>query len=265
MRRISTPVRPGWEQIVEDQGVTYYEGDDRPYWDESAYYEFSAAEIDHIEEATLELHGMCLEAVEAVVSRSLWRQFQISSDLIPWVTKSWEKQERSIYGRFDFWCDGRDIKLLEYNADTPTGLIEASIAQWYWVKDKFGEAGDQFNSIHERLIEGWQALRGETGPFLHFASIDDGEEDFMTANYLRDTATQAGFETDYLPVEKIAWHAGRRRFVDEQRRDIHFIFKLYPWEWLAREEFSNFLPSAPTRWVEPPWKMVLSNKALLPL
>jgi glutathionylspermidine synthase len=265
MRRIPIAVRPGWEKIVEDQGLTFYNSDDQPYWDESAHYEFSAAQIDQIEEATLELDKMCLSAVENVISRGLWQHFQINPDFAPWVTKSWDEQQRSIYGRFDLWFDGRDIKLLEYNADTPTGLIEASIAQWYWVKDRFGEAGDQFNSIHERLIEAWAALRQETGSFLYVASIDDGEEDFMTANYLRDTAAQAGFETHYLPVESIAWSDARRRFVDEKRRDIQLIFKLYPWEWLVREEFGKFLPTSPTRWVEPAWKMILSNKALLPL
>lgn len=265
MHRLSTSPRPNWERIVEDQGLTFYLTDDRPYWDESAYYQFSAAQIDWIEEATTELHQMCMKAVDTVISRGLWRQFQIGSDLAPWVSQSWEKQERSIYGRFDFWCDGREIKLLEYNADTPTGLIEAAIVQWYWVQDKFGAEGDQFNSIHERLVLAWAALRRETGPMLHVASIDDGDEDFMTANYLRDTAAQGGFETHYLPVEKIAWFAATRRFVDERRRNIDLIFKLYPWEWLAREEFGKFLPTTPTRWVEPPWKMILSNKALLPL
>ncbi|HEX8463924.1 MAG TPA: glutathionylspermidine synthase family protein, partial [Abditibacterium sp.] len=154
-------------------------------------------------------------------------------------------------------------KLLEFNADTPTGLIEAAVAQWFWVKDKFGDDGDQFNSLHERLIAAWAELKRETGPFLHVAGIDDGDEDFMTANYLRDTAQQAGFETSYLPVERIAWQPASRRFVDNRERSIDLIFKLYPWEWLTREEFGPYLAGAPTRWIEPPWKMILSNKALL--
>ena len=43
-------------------------------------------------------------------------------------------------------------RLLEYNADTPTALLEASVAQWFWLQDCFPTA-DQFNSIHERLID----------------------------------------------------------------------------------------------------------------
>ena len=265
MQRISTLVRPDWERIVADQGLTFYLTENRPYWDESAYYQFSAAQIDQIEDATDELHRLCLQAVEAVIARDLWDEFQIPRSLVPWILASWQGRETSIYGRFDLWFDGRDIKLLEFNADTPTGLIEASIAQWFWVKDKFGASGDQFNSIHEKLVEAWAKLRSQSGPFLHVASIDDGDEDFMTANYLRDTAAQGGFETHYLPVELIAYAEARRQFLDERGREIAQIFKLYPWEWLAREEFGRFLPVSRTRWIEPPWKMIWSNKALLVL
>lgn len=265
MHRITTAPRPDWLEIVADQGLTFALSDGQPYWDESAYYRFSAAQIDQLEAATQELHEMCLQAVETVISRDLWDQFTIPRALVPWITASWQRRERSIYGRFDFWFDGRDIKLLEYNADTPTGFIEAAVVQWHWVKDRFGAEGDQFNSLHERLIAAWAALRQETGPLLHVASIDDGDEDFMTANSLRDAAAQAGFETHYLPVESIAYHPRRQQFLDERGREISLIFKLYPWEWLARESFGEFLPRSRTRWVEPPWKMIWSNKALLVL
>lgn len=265
MQRISISPRPNWQRIVADQGLTFYLTGEKPYWDESAFYQFSAAQIDQIETATEDINRLCLLAVEAVIARDLWDKFEIPRGLVPWITQSWERQERSIYGRLDLWFDGREIKLLEYNADTPTGLIEASVAQWFWLKDKWGESGDQFNSIHERLIAAWAKLRAQSGPLVHFASIDDGDEDFMTANYLRDTAAQAGFETHYLPVERIVYHDARRQFVDERGREISRIFKLYPWEWLAREEFGRYLPISRTRWVEPPWKMIWSNKALLPL
>ena len=43
------------------------------------------------------------------------------------------------------------------------------------------------------------------------------------------------------------------------------MFKLYPWEWMMRETFGTSLPGAPTQWVEPPWKAILSNKGILPL
>ena len=43
------------------------------------------------------------------------------------------------------------------------------------------------------------------------------------------------------------------------------VFKLYPWEWMVREEFGKHLGAASTLWIEPPWKMPLSNKGILPV
>ena len=54
-------------------------------------------------------------------------------------------------------------------------------------------------------------------------------------------------------------------FVDEANAPIDVAFKLYPWEWMFRETFGTSLPGASTRWIEPPWKAILSNKGILPL
>ena len=59
--------------------------------------------------------------------------------------------------------------------------------------------------------------------------------------------------------------AGRGGFVDLDNQPIELMFKLYPWEWMMRETFGASLPGAPTQFVEPPWKAILSNKAILPL
>ena len=55
------------------------------------------------------------------------------------------------------------------------------------------------------------------------------------------------------------------QFVDLDNKPIELMFKLYPWEWMMREQFGTSLPGAPTQFVEPPWKAILSNKGILPL
>ena len=73
-------------------------------------------------------------------------------------------------------------------------------------------------------------------------------------------AIQAGFETDYLDVEQIGWDRDRSgRSWTAPDRPIRRLFKLYPWEWMVREEFGqNVLQSPTTQWIEPAWKMILS-------
>jgi glutathionylspermidine synthase len=263
MQRIPIQPRDNWQATVESQGFHFHSIDDQPYWNESAYYQFTSAEVDELEKATYALNDLCLKAVQHVIDEKLFDIFQIPPQYIPWLSKSWDQEEFTVYGRFDLAYDGTSPpKLLEYNADTPTSLLEAAVVQWFWMKDVFPRL-DQFNSIHERLIEAFTTFRPELGKQLYFTCMADSMEDFMTTNYLRDTAMQAGFETQFIPLERLGFNHGRRIFVDENENAIQNCFKLYPWEWMLREEFGQYLLLNTTRWLEAPWKMILSNKAIL--
>ncbi len=265
MDRRAVEPRPDWPRRVESHGLLYHTLGGVPYWDESACYQFRPAEIDTIELAAETLHKMCLDVVGEVIDQRLFGLFFIPPPFEDYVIRSWELREFSLYGRFDLAYDGSaPPRLLEYNADTPTALVEASIAQWFWLKDVDPD-GDQFNSIHEELLAAWRLLRERDDNPIHFSAQSGVVEDYVTVEYLRDTAIQAGFTTDYLDVEQIGWNATRRRFVDTHERPIRRLFKLYPWEWMIKEEFAEHVRAANVRWMEPPWKMILSCKSILPL
>jgi len=277
MERINTTPRENWQKIVESQGFYYHtlpreELADtsekewpQPYWDESAYYRFTAQEIDELEACTYALNDLCLEAAQCILDENLLAEVGIPDRHAEWVRRSWERDEHTIYGRFDLCYDGRGPpKLLEYNADTPTALLEAAVIQWFWMKGtQPPDVCDQFNSIHERLLEIFGTLRRVHDGRFYFASLPDNLEDFMTVGYLRDVAMQAGWDTQYIALADIGWHPGRRQFTDLHESPIRLCFKLYPWEWMMRERFGAELHWDSTRWWEPPWKALLSNKALL--
>jgi glutathionylspermidine synthase len=256
--------REHWQARVEELGLVFHSGQ-APYWNEAAHYAFSAREVDELERDTNELHARCLDAVEHVIRRQLYDRLQIPASAVPLIEESWEREPPSIYGRFDLAYDGRSApKLLEYNADTPTSLLEAAVVQWYWLQDVARER-DQFNSIHERLIAGWRDLAPSLlGDMVHFAAVD-AVEDSMTVAYLRDTAEQAGLRTAQLLMDVIGWDGAQ--FIDDADRPIRTAFKLYPWEWMVRETFAPQLlkARASMQWIEPAWKMVLSNKGILPV
>ena len=92
----------------------------------------------------------------------------------------------------------------------------------------------------------------------------ESEEDSGTLAYLEDTAIQAGVATALIDVAEIGWNDGGS-FVDAELRPLELVFKLYPWEWMFDDEFGKRLLAASTRWIEPPWKAILSNKGILPL
>jgi glutathionylspermidine synthase len=262
MRRIATTPRPAWQERVEEAGLAWHTGE-RPYWNESAWYEFTAREIETLEAATNELEAMTLRAVESIIADGRYECLHVPALAAPLIEASWEAEPPSLYGRFDLAYDGSaPPKLLEYNADTPTSLLEAAVVQWYWLQDRFPRR-DQFNSLHERLIALWKELAPALpGGRIDFCSMDD-LEDGMTVTYLQDTAQQAGLAAGCFAIDEIGWDG--RTFVGPDERPLGAVFKLYPWEWMVREEFAQFLAVAPTVWIEPPWKMLLSNKGILPV
>ena len=270
MERKTGDARPNWEARVEERGLKWHTPDGVPYWTDTAWYEFTADEVDQIERATNELHALCLEAAQHVIDEKRYAELHIPSVAIPLIEESWKAEPPSIYGRFDLAYDGESPpKMLEYNADTPTALLEASVIQWDWLQDRFPKA-DQFNSLHERLVELWREMRqyfpvSDRGPeLIHFASMDN-HEDGMTVGYLADTAAQAGLSARLLSVEDIGWNAAAREFRGIEDEPITTLFKLYPWEWMVAEEFGAHITNAETMFIEPAWKMVLSNKGILPI
>jgi glutathionylspermidine synthase len=102
---------------------------------------------------------------------------------------------------------------------------------------------------------------------LHIAhsEAEESGEDWMTAAYMRDVASQAGWTTIGINMSDIGWDPNLKRFVDLDNFMISTIFKLYPWELMMKEPFGHRLLERAhnPRWVEPAWKMLLSNKALL--
>lgn len=266
MKRHTIQPRPDWQKKVENIGFGFHSLDAR-YWDESVFYELSMKEVDTIEAATNELWQLCLMAVQHVIDEKLYHRFHIPEWFVPHLEASWENDAPAIYGRFDFSFKNGIPKLLEFNADTPTSLFESSVVQWYWLQDCY-PTKDQFNSIHEKLIACWKYLQEYLYDHtLHFTCTRDNLEDLTTTEYMRDCALQAGLDTRFIYLDEIGWDNSNLEFLDNEFNSIRNIFKLYPYEWLLDEEFGKniLLDRNSAYWIEPGWKMILSNKAILPV
>src|ERR1700719_451498 len=270
MQRIACPERDDWQQTAEACGFDFHTIDGERYWDERGYYAFTLEQIERqIEAPSGEIDAMCLEFVgRAIDDERHLRGWKIPEAFWRLVSESWHRDEASLYGRLDLSFDGHGpAKLLEYNADTPTSIFEAAVFQWTWLEQAIERNilpahADQFNSIHERLIAAWKKVGA--GRHLHLTGMTENPEDAGTLAYLEDTARQAGLGTTLIDIEDLGLRDDGS-FVDLEDRAIEFAFKLYPWEWMFHDAFGAKLKDAPTRWVEPPWKAILSNKGILPL
>jgi glutathionylspermidine synthase len=268
MQRISLTERPDWRVQAECDGFHFHTFEEGPYWFEQAAYRLTLHQVEHdLEAVTDELYALCLDFVErAVQDEKILTDLKIPTFAWPIIQDSWQRQESSLYGRMDLCYDGtKPAKLLEFNADTPTSVYEAAYFQWGWLEGAIQQGlippnSDQYNSLHEQLIAAFKQFPASEA--FHLASCGGSEEDRATVEYLRDCANQAGLNTRFLYVEEIGADAGGQ-FNDLQDEPIRWLFKLYPWEWLWQEPYAKLLADCDTHFIEPPWKALLSNKAML--
>lgn len=304
-------LRPGWEAQIVAQGLVFNEDhvprpdggfDVRSYWREAQYYSFTGAEIDELAAAgNTILDRMLVPAAEQVIEQRRYAELAIPSWAVPAIERSWEEDSPSVIGRFDLRYGNRpDLvaadprlavpALLEYNADTPTSLLESTAIQWNWLLTNDAVAGrDQWNNVYEALVLAWQRnlsrFSAQTGRAVHtvhlaWSSADTSGEDQMTVLAMADAVQEAGYRVELLHTEDIRLaeepeaidFAGTRvhpgRFLDAAGRSLDVVFKLYPWEMLAEDPFGrtalwDAARAGGTVWVEPPYKMLWSNKGIL--
>lgn len=257
MKRIKISPRPDFKQSVESLGFIFHEN----YWHEDAYYEFTHEEINQLETASNECYRLFCEAAQYVIDNNLFDRLKIPAFIVPTLIKSWEEDDLSLYGRFDFVMVNNTPKLLEFNADTPTSLFEASVVQWEWKEEVLPDA-DQFNSIHEALITSWKEIHhAYKYDRYDFACVSSNLEDYTTTSYICATAEEAGLNNSTMDMSEIR-HINES-FYTPAYEPINCLFKLYPWEWLVNEEFGADIPNAEMCWIEPIWKMLMANKEML--
>lgn len=257
MKRIAIKPRENYVQKIEEMGFNFH----TDYWKENAYYSFTMKEIEEIEKATNVCYDMYVNAVQYVIDHNLFHKLCIPSGMENMIIESWERDDLSLYGRFDFAIINGTPKLLEFNADTPTSLLEASVIQWQWKQDLFKDL-DQFNAIHENLVQSFKDIQNRYKVRrYHFACCRENVEDEETVQYLVAAAMEAGLNTAEIEMEQL--NLDNRVFYDPSGERIGCCFKLYPWEWMMNESQEGC--KANILWIEPIWKSLMSNKAMLPI
>ena len=272
MKRIVVEPRADWKQTAETYGFNFHTIQGEPYWDETAYYAFSLAQVERdIEAPTHEIHEMAMDlAGEIVRSEALMQRLAIPRHYWDWIADSWRRGQPHLYGRLDLAYDGTGpAKLFELNYDTPTSLYEAAFYQWIWLEQQVERGvlprrADQYNSIQEKLCEALSTIAKSLPRPFYFSAVHESAEDQGTVQYLRDCAHQVGIDAGLIALEDIGLST-TGTFTDLDSIVIGTLFKLYPLEMMFEDAYGIRLPSSGIQLIEPAWKAVLSNKGVLPL
>jgi glutathionylspermidine synthase len=242
-------LKPLSDEYLESIGFVWHTDSDNSSYVSDEIVVISEDQANAFYEATNELYDMFAQAGEYVIENDLFHEINIPFNLIEVIKESWENEVHwHLYSRFDLagGIDGKPIKLIEFNADTPTSLFETAIIQWAMLKANGLNEASQFNNLYDALkdnfkriitlnddLEKFEEYYSGLGWKILFSSISSSSEDINTTKLLQHIASEAGFNTDFEFIENVQF-SDDGIFKDDEL--FEFWFKLIPWENIAIEE-----------------------------
>ena len=235
-----------------------------------------------------QLHRIfCEAAAEVIASDDLLTVFGIPQEFWSRVRHSFATQKKCLTGRFDFAIDGDKFKCFEYNADSASTLLECAVIQQKWSESVGLDQNQRSSGFRMRgLLEyAWQQTGIPKGSRVHFL-VDDDDEEQYTALFVMECAQVAGLETKLCVMFDEFKFNEEGAVVDSEGVPVRYVWKTWMWEtgftdfFKAKAERSESWKASPSEKVrlsdiilgdesivvfEPLWKVIPSNKAILPL
>jgi len=261
MPRFQT-IQPIPTEYLERVGFSWHRDVTQDYIVQERLLVLTQVEADAYLEAADEIYKMYETAAAYVIQNSLFDALDIPKHLVASIKKSWsEERENHLYGRFDLsgGLDGKAIKLIEFNADTPTLLVESALVQWMQLAFNGCSDTKQCNRIYEAISKKFkkiaQSKKGDFSKFL-FSSTESSEEEIQTVKLLESMAKDSGLLTKFCTLENISFDA--KSVLDENDNSFDFFFKLFPWE-----EMEAFESSLETALLNPAFTLLYQSKGML--
>ena len=269
------------DNTLEELGFSWHTDNDGSKYISDELVEVLPEEAEEYYEAVNKIYDMYVEAAEYVIDNDLFFELGIPFNLIDTIKKSWENDVHwHIYGRFDLagGIDGKPIKLLEFNADTPTALFESTLLQWALLKHNNMDEKQQFNEIYEAITDNFKRLitlfddpdefdARYDGWKILFSSISGNDEEEITTKLLQQIATDAGFNTSFEYLENVEFDDNG--IYDADGNKYEYWFKLYPWEDIAIDEpelatlLTNIMKNQEAIILNPAYTLLFQSKGML--
>ena len=265
---------------LEKTGFSWHTDIDGSKYISDELIHISKDEANAYYEACNELYDMYVKAAEYVIENDMLDYIGIPFNLHQIVKDSFENDVHwHIYGRFDLagGVDGKPIKLIEFNADTPTSLFESAFLQWLLLEKNGIDTEKQFNNIYSALVDNFKrlvVLNGDTNEFdkfyegwkILFSSISDNDEEEITTKFLQLAANEAGFKTHFEYIQNVEFDEDS---ISVDGDEYEYFFKLIPWESIAIEEselailLSKIVKNQKAIILNPAYTLIFQSKKIL--
>lgn len=266
---------------LENLGLSWHTDVDNTPYVSDEIIEVSEEEAQKYYDAANELYDMYVEAGQYVIDNDLFFELGIPFNLVEAIQMSWEEEVHwHLYGRFDLagGLDGAPIKLLEFNADTPTMVYESAIIQWALLKKNGFNESLQFNNLYEALGDNFKRIitLGEDisrfdeiyeGWKILFSSIQGSQEEERTVRLLEVIAKEVGFGTQFCYAHEA--HLDENAGLSFGGENYEFWFKLIPWESIAIDEpdlanlMTAMIRNKNTIFLNPAYTLMFQSKRML--
>jgi glutathionylspermidine synthase len=275
-------ITPLPKSVLEEIGFHWHTDIDNSDYIADKIVEVTPSEADAYYEAANELYDMYTQAGQYVIDNNLFHEIGVPYNLIDLVKSCWDSDVHwHLYSRFDFagGVGGRPIKLLEFNADTPTALFETSVIQWALLKQNGMDESVQFNNIYEGLKDNFKrliTLNDDPSEFenryegwkILFSSVRNSKEEENTVRFMQQIAHEAGWVTGFCYMDEVGFDDEHGIF-DEDGENYEFWFKLYPWEDIAINEpdltmrLTNIIKNQKAIILNPAYSVMFHSKGML--
>jgi glutathionylspermidine synthase len=265
-------------QVFRELGWDYFVSPEAKDYLVSELVVITDAERDAFYETGNRLYERLVAAGDYVIGNNLLDTLGIPRNLHNMIRQTWDDDRHlHLFGRFDFagGMDGLPIKLIEFNADTPTSLPETAMIQWGQLKANAIPETAQFNFVYDALIANFERLKSlnsDREPAILFSTMRQTAEDDNNVALLMEAAREAGFETAHAYIDEVTFSAETGVFAnDAQEKLVHwpFWFKLVPWEYIAWDEpqlcdlLSEMVRRKEVVILNPAYTMIFQSKGIL--
>jgi glutathionylspermidine synthase len=274
------PIKPIPESVFQKIGFYWYQTPETPPYIADELIVISPEEGDAYYRAAAELYDLFIEAAQHVIDHRLYDQLDIPPSLIEMIEKTWDDDAHfHLIGRFDLagGLDGQPIKLIEFNADTPSLIFEVALIQWLLLRHNELDEERQFNRLYETLKESFLKTKSRHRnfgkvdspiPCALFSCFNLGKEDENTTRLLEEIAYEAGFITSFEYIDDV-FFSDEKGIISPEGESFDYWYKLVPYELMTVEEphlveiLTNIIRRQQAVLLNPPYALLFQSKGIL--
>ncbi|GIP40333.1 glutathionylspermidine synthase [Paenibacillus sp. J31TS4] len=151
----------------------------------------------------------------------------------------------TVVGRFDFALTADGVRMLEFNSDTPTGIVEAYHVNGRICRhDGLTDPNEGMSRHFREAFGAAAALYAEQGlpdGEIIFSALGWHEEDVGTTRYL---LAQSGLSGSFAPLEALRVYEDRLHVLEQgEHRPVGLLYRLHALEKLAEDRDTDGYPT----------------------